>query len=177
MTTPADLIDQILRAEGEVRTGANADRTGMGLRFYGASVGAVRGAVRDGTRRYPGMSHDEVTALASELWSEPVCERRLAAIVLLQRNLAVLRGNDLTRTSSSSATPLSPSSWTPLLPTSSAPARTVGGNGCDARTTHHRSVVGGGRTEPASCRRVALSMVTAAITRPRYRSSTEAVAV
>lgn len=98
MTTPADLIDRILRAEGtEVRTGANADRTGMGLRFYGASVGAVRGAVRDGTRRYPGMSHDEVTALASELWSEPVYERRLAAIVLLQRHLAVLRGNDLTR--------------------------------------------------------------------------------
>jgi 3-methyladenine DNA glycosylase AlkD len=98
MTTTADFIDRILRAEGtEVRAGANADRIGMGLRFYGASVGAVRGAVRDGTRRYPGMSHDEVTALASELWSEPVYERRLAAIVLLQRHLAVLRGSDLTR--------------------------------------------------------------------------------
>jgi 3-methyladenine DNA glycosylase AlkD len=98
MTTPADFIDRILRAEGtEVRAGANADRIGMGLRFYGASVGAVRGAIRDGTRRYPGMSHDEVTALASELWSEPVYERRLAAIVLLQRHLAVLRGSDLTR--------------------------------------------------------------------------------
>ncbi len=43
------------------------------------------------------MSHDEVTALASELWSEPAYERLLAAIVLLQRHLAVLRGNDLTR--------------------------------------------------------------------------------
>jgi 3-methyladenine DNA glycosylase AlkD len=43
------------------------------------------------------MSHDEVTALSSELWSEPVYERRLAAIVLLQRHLAVLRGSDLTR--------------------------------------------------------------------------------
>ncbi|RZS68415.1 DNA alkylation repair enzyme [Agromyces ramosus] len=98
MTTPADFIDRILRAEGtEVRASANADRIGTGLRFYGASVGAVRGAVRDGTRRYPGTSHDAVTALASELWSEPVYERRLAAIVLLQRHLAVLGGSDLTR--------------------------------------------------------------------------------
>ena len=76
---------------------ADADRIGEGLRFYGASVGAVRGTVRDADRRYPGMSHDEVTALAAELWSEPVYERRLAAIVLLQRSLAVLRGSDLTR--------------------------------------------------------------------------------
>jgi hypothetical protein len=98
MTTPAEFIDRTLQAEGsEVRAEADADRIGVALRFYGASVGAVRGAVRDADRRYPGMSHDEVTALAAELWSEPVYDRRLAAIVLLQRHLAVLRGNDLTR--------------------------------------------------------------------------------
>lgn len=98
MTTPAEFIDRTLQTEGsEERADADADRIGQGLRFYGASVGAVRGTVRDADRRYPGMSHDEVTALASELWSEPVYERRLAAIVLLQRHLAVLRGNDLTR--------------------------------------------------------------------------------
>ena len=98
MTRPAEFIDRTLRAEGtEVRADTDADRIGAGLKFYGASVGAVRGAVRDADRRYPGMSHDEVTALASELWSEPVYERRLAAIVLLQRYLGVLRGSDLTR--------------------------------------------------------------------------------
>jgi hypothetical protein len=98
MTTPAEFIDRTLQVEGsEVRADAAADRIGKGLRFYGASVGAVRGTVRDADRRYPGMSHDEVTALSSELWSEPVYERRLAAIVLLQRHLSVLRGNDLTR--------------------------------------------------------------------------------
>ena len=43
------------------------------------------------------MTHDEVTALASELWSPPVFERRLAAIVLLQRHVGMLRGSDLTR--------------------------------------------------------------------------------
>ena len=98
MTLAAEFIDRTLRAEGaDVRADADVDRIGSGLRFYGASVGAVRGTVRDADRRYPGMSHDQVTALASELWSQPVYERRLAAIVVLQRHLAVLRGNDLTR--------------------------------------------------------------------------------
>jgi 3-methyladenine DNA glycosylase AlkD len=98
MTTPAEFIDRTLQAEGsEVRAYAEADRIGAGLRFYGASIGAVRGTIRDAQRRYPRMSHDEVTALASELWSKPVYERRLAAIVLLQRALTMLRGTDLTR--------------------------------------------------------------------------------
>ena len=98
MTSPAEFIDRTLRAEGtDVRAATDADRIGEGLTFYGASVGAVRGTVRDADRRYPGMSHDEVTALAAELWSEPVYERRLASIVLLQRHLAMLRGSDLTR--------------------------------------------------------------------------------
>ena len=98
MTTAAEFIDRTLQAEGsDARADADASRIGGGLRFYGASVGAVRGTVRDADRRYPRMPHDEVTALASELWSEPVYERRLAAIVLLQRALPLLRGNDLTR--------------------------------------------------------------------------------
>ena len=98
MTSAAEFIDRTLQAEGsDARADADASRIGGGLRFYGASVGAVRGTVRDADRRYPRMPHDEVTALASELWSEPVYERRLAAIVLLQRALPLLRGNDLTR--------------------------------------------------------------------------------
>jgi len=98
MTESGEFIDRTLRAEAsEVRAARDADLIGEGLRFYGASVGAVRGTVRDADRRYPGMSHDEITALAAELWSEPVYERRLAAIVLLQRALDVLQGSDLTR--------------------------------------------------------------------------------
>ena len=65
MTTPAEFIDRTLRAEGtEERADTDGGRIGIGLRYYGASVGAVRGTVRDADRRYPGMSHDEVTALA-----------------------------------------------------------------------------------------------------------------
>ena len=97
-TAAAEFIDRTLRAEGsEERADVDRDRIGGGLRFYGASVGAVRGTVRDAGRRHPGMTHDEVTALASELWSEPVYERRLAAIVLLQGHVTMLVGNDLTR--------------------------------------------------------------------------------
>jgi hypothetical protein len=75
---------------------------GRGLRFYGTSVGAVRGTVRDAGRRHPGLSHDEVTALSSELWGSklgtvPVFERRLAAVVLLQANVKLLTNSDLTR--------------------------------------------------------------------------------
>ena len=94
----AEFIDRTLRFEGsEFRAEADAERIGGGLRFYGASVGAIRGTVRDAGRRHPGLTHDEVTALAAELWEEPVYERRLAAIVLLQGQVRMLRGNDLTR--------------------------------------------------------------------------------
>ncbi|WP_344368967.1 DNA alkylation repair protein [Agromyces tropicus] len=99
MTTPAaEFIDRTLRMEGSPeRAEADAARIGGGLRSYGASVGAVRGTVRDAGLRHPGLTHDEVTALAAELWAEPVFERRLAAIVLLQRHVAMLRASDLTR--------------------------------------------------------------------------------
>ena len=99
MSSPAvEFIDRTLRYEGsEFRAEADAERIGGGLRFYGASVGAIRGTVRDAGRRHPGLTHDEVTALAAELWEDPVYERRLAAIVLLQGQVRMLRGNDLTR--------------------------------------------------------------------------------
>jgi len=94
----AEFIDRTLRFEGsEFRAEADAERIGGGLRFYGASVGAIRGTVRDAGRRHPGLTHDEVTALAAELWEDPVYERRLAAIVVLQGQVRMLRGNDLTR--------------------------------------------------------------------------------
>ena len=76
---------------------ADEDRIGSGLQFYGASVGAVRGTIRDVGHRYPGLGRDEIAALASELWGVPVFERRLAAIVLLQTHVRLLDNSDLTR--------------------------------------------------------------------------------
>jgi hypothetical protein len=94
----ARFIDHTLRSEAsEWRTWADGDASVGELRVYGASVGAVRGTVRDALRRHRDLQHDDITALASELWAQPVFERRLAAIVLLQGQIRMLTGNDLTR--------------------------------------------------------------------------------
>ena len=91
-------MDATLQREGDWYRAAEARaRIGTDLRFYGASVGAIRGTIRDMGRRHPGLTHDEITSLSSELWAEPVFERRLAAIVLLQSNARHLRNSDLTR--------------------------------------------------------------------------------
>jgi len=94
----ADFIDLTLRNEGDwYRAQDSRERFGGYLDFYGASVGAVRGTVRDALRKFPGMGRDEVAALASELWGVPVLERRLAAVVLLQSRIRSLDNSDLTR--------------------------------------------------------------------------------
>lgn len=98
MSAAGEFIDATLQRESTwERAEADRARLGGGLTFYGASVGAIRGTVRDAGRRYPGLDHDDITALSSELWSEPVFERRLAAVVLLQSHVRMLRASDLTR--------------------------------------------------------------------------------
>lgn len=98
MTAAGDFVDATLaRESSEERADAHRARFGGGLRFYGASVGAVRGTIRDAGRKFPGLGHDGITALSSELWAVPVFERRLAAIVLLQSHVRWLRVSDLTR--------------------------------------------------------------------------------
>lgn len=98
MSEPGEFIDAALQYEGDwYRADAQRERLGSSLTFYGASVGAIRGTVRDAQRKFRGLTHDDITALSSELWSQPVFERRLAAIVLLQSNVALLRHSDFTR--------------------------------------------------------------------------------
>ncbi|MGO4584424.1 DNA alkylation repair protein [Arthrobacter sp. 2RAF6] len=98
MSDAAEFIDEALRRESTwIRAEEARARLGDGLRQYGSSIGAIRGTVRDALRRHPGLAHDEVTALSSELWETPVFERRLAAIVLLQSNVHLLTNTDLTR--------------------------------------------------------------------------------
>ena len=98
MSAAGEFVDTTLQNESSwYRAEADQARLGGTLSFYGASVGAVRGTIRDAGRRYPGLGHDEITALSSELWSAPVFERRLAAVVLLQTHVRLLRASDLTR--------------------------------------------------------------------------------
>jgi len=93
-----DFIDTTLQRESSwQRAEAGQERFGPGLCVYGASVGAVRGTVRDALRRHRELDRDGLTALSSELWAVPVFERRLAAVVLLQSALRHLDNSDLTR--------------------------------------------------------------------------------
>ena len=95
MSEAADFIDTALQYEVSSHA-YPADET-ESLEWYGTSVGAIRGTIRDALKRYPGMSHDEITALSSELWTPAVFERRQAAIILLQTRVDSLVANDLTR--------------------------------------------------------------------------------
>jgi hypothetical protein len=98
VSEPAEFIDESLQYESSWERAEDHERRyGPHFEYYGASVGAVRGTIRNAERRYPGLGHDDVTALATELWSRPVFERRLAAVVLLQSAVEVLRHSDLTR--------------------------------------------------------------------------------
>ena len=93
-----DAIDEALQYESSwQRAEEHRARFGDGIDYYGTSVGAIRATLRDTLRRYPPLEHDDITALSSLLWSAPVYERRLAAIILLQANLSVLVVSDLTR--------------------------------------------------------------------------------
>jgi hypothetical protein len=98
MSYAGDLIDASLQREGSwLRAEDLQSRWGSGLGYYGASVGAVRGTVRDALRRHRDLTHDDITSLSSELWSVPVFERRLSAVVLLQSKVRLLDNADLTR--------------------------------------------------------------------------------
>ncbi|MEV7604498.1 DNA alkylation repair protein [Paenarthrobacter sp. NPDC089322] len=97
MSDAGEFVDYTLQRESSWEKAAEANEHLGGLKVYGASVGAVRGTIRDALKRHKGLSHDDVTALSSELWSEPVFERRLAAVVLLQTKVKILVNTDLTR--------------------------------------------------------------------------------
>ncbi|KQQ00807.1 MULTISPECIES: DNA alkylation repair protein [unclassified Rathayibacter] len=96
MSDAGDFIRAALEYEGDVWRAEDV-RDRLGLDGTGASVGAVRGTVRDALKKFPDLGHDEITALSSELWTAPVFEPRLAAVVLLQSRAALLRASDLTR--------------------------------------------------------------------------------
>jgi hypothetical protein len=88
-----DAIDEALQYEATwQRAEEHRARLGDGIEFYGCSA-----TLRDTARRFPELSHDEVTTLSSLLWAVPVYERRLAAVILLQSHLVVLVVSDLTR--------------------------------------------------------------------------------
>ncbi|BCW36538.1 hypothetical protein StoSoilA2_25940 [Arthrobacter sp. StoSoilA2] len=97
MSEAGELVDFTLQRESSWEKAMEARERLGGMKVYGASVGAVRGTVRDVLKRHKTLGHDDITALSSELWEEPVFERRLAAVVLLQTKVGILVNTDLTR--------------------------------------------------------------------------------
>lgn len=64
------------------------------LEFIGATVWQIRAAVRELSSGLA-LDHDAVVELVEELWSQPVHERRMAAVFLLDRFTRLLTVDDL----------------------------------------------------------------------------------
>ena len=104
VSAAVEFVDRTLQNEGAwYRADDVGNRLGWAMDSYGSSIGAVRGTVRDALRKFKDLDHDATMMLASALWgqprpgSRPVFERRLAAVVLLQSRVRLLRHSDLTR--------------------------------------------------------------------------------
>jgi len=62
---------------------------------YGTSVPNMRIVAKEFLRAHPALVHDELLALCSALWSQPVHERRMLAVELLVARPKLLDGGDL----------------------------------------------------------------------------------
>jgi 3-methyladenine DNA glycosylase AlkD len=91
----ADEIDGELRAAGSPERAAR-ERTYLKsqLDHYGASVPVIRSVAKRIATRLPDLGHDEMIDVVDALWIEPVHERRVAAVELLDLYVDRLRTDD-----------------------------------------------------------------------------------
>jgi 3-methyladenine DNA glycosylase AlkD len=89
------------RAEAELRKLGTAERAAGEKRylkselvFLGATLGEIRGVAKSITRDEQ-LGHDDLLALVQELWSKPVFERRMVAVILLELHTDELGPDDL----------------------------------------------------------------------------------
>ena len=87
--------------EARIRTHANPERAvserrylKSDLEFCGAGLPAVRAEVRAFEREQP-LDRELLVALVRALWAPPVHERRMAAVVLLERRAKLLASEDI----------------------------------------------------------------------------------
>ena len=98
-----DAVVEGLRAQTDPERAVGSPERAVGskaylksdLEFWGVGVPATRAVAKAAlpVRARPG--HDVVVAVAEELWSEPVFERRLAASFVLEQHVAELGVGDL----------------------------------------------------------------------------------
>jgi len=92
----ADLITDELRAVARPERAEQEKRyLKSELEFLGASVWEIRRVVQALTKGAPPLTHDRLTALVEALWAEPLHERRMAAVVLLELHPKLLTPADL----------------------------------------------------------------------------------
>ncbi|MGC3955698.1 MAG: DNA alkylation repair protein [Propionicimonas sp.] len=95
VSAQAEQIDAALRRHRNPERAAQEKRyLKSDLDHYGVPVPVIRTVVKQVTGRLA-LGHDPVTALATALWAEPVHERRMAAVELLERRVDVLTRADL----------------------------------------------------------------------------------
>ena len=96
MRDMADAIEAQLRAAGTAERAASEKQyLKSDLDFHGTPMPQMRRVVGSVLSGAPKLDHDEVVELAGALWSRPVFERRMAAVLLLTRRADVLSERDL----------------------------------------------------------------------------------
>lgn len=89
-------LDAALRAAGNADRATNEKRyLKSELAFYGVSVPAMRRLVKRLAADQPGLERKDLLSLVQALWDEPVHERRMVAVLLLERFGALLEPGDL----------------------------------------------------------------------------------
>lgn len=86
----------------ELRAGGNPDRAVQEkaylkseLEFFGESVWEIRRVAKAFVSGAKALTHDDLVALVEALWAEPVFERRMASVVLLELHPKLLSAADL----------------------------------------------------------------------------------
>ncbi|MGH2483481.1 MAG: DNA alkylation repair protein [Candidatus Limnocylindria bacterium] len=88
-------IESALRAIGTAERAESEKRyLKSDLAFLGTTVGQIRAAAKH-ARRLHDLDHDRLIELVTVLWAEPVHERRMAAVMLLDLHPKVLSAADL----------------------------------------------------------------------------------
>ena len=92
----ADDIERRLRAAGTAtRAAGEKAYLKSDLEFVGATVWQTRRVVKDALDELGPLTRDAILGLADALWSAPIHERRVAAVVVLDRHASQLRPDDL----------------------------------------------------------------------------------
>ncbi|MEV5988568.1 DNA alkylation repair protein [Streptomyces sp. NPDC052051] len=97
-TETTRLVEQLtarLRAAGDPQTAEGAKRyLKSDLLHYGVRLPVIRKAVADSVRANGRLGHPQLVACTRALWAPEVHESRIAAAILLERHVPVLRPED-----------------------------------------------------------------------------------